>query len=87
MDEKERNRMVIEYMLERPERIAELIDKLNRSGIVDGNDKTLLGAIKRNIEFGMEQRELIKRMVEIGRHSPKLIALFVAAGVYRYYGN
>ena len=87
MNEQDRNRAVIEYLLEKPERIAELIDELNRSGIVDGNDKTLLVAIKRNIEFGMQQRDLINRMIEIGRHSPKLIALFVAAGVYRYYGN
>lgn len=87
MSGNEKNKMVIEYLFGDTEKIAELIEELNRSGMINGSDRTLLLAIKRNIEFGMERNEIVKRMIEIGRHSPKLIALFVAVGIYRFYDN
>lgn len=87
MGEIEKNKAAIEYLFASNEKIAELIEELNRSGILKGDDKSLLFAIKRNIEFGMAQNEIIKRIVEIGKHSPKLVALLLAAGIYRYYDN
>ncbi|MEK6982742.1 MAG: hypothetical protein AABX38_07440 [Candidatus Micrarchaeota archaeon] len=79
------NKEVFGYLMQQPDRMVNAIEQLLRSDILQTGDKSLLFAIKRNLELGMEKTDVHKRIVEVAKASPQLIALFLAYSVYSIY--
>ncbi len=78
------SKAVLEYLIKTPAQFITLLDGLLNTPLLTSHDRQMVFSLKRNLELGMQARDVASRLFEVASDSPKFAALLLATAVYRF---
>lgn len=78
-----RNREIIFQLIKDSITLSRLLEILDNSNLLQHSDRVMIERLKASLSCGIDSRNILERLAEIGKKSPGFLALVVSLAVYQ----